>query len=86
AVTGELTDERVRDWQRAVGAWFLGETDLRGWDDQLGWLHAIAHGADTPAVPARPRRPGRLARTLARPSTPAHQDRRRSGPRTLSRR
>ncbi len=47
AVTGELTDERVRDWQRAFGAWFLGETDLRGWDDQLGWLHAIAHGADT---------------------------------------
>jgi hypothetical protein len=47
AVTGELTDERVRHWQRTFGAWFLDETDLRGWDDRLGWLHAIAHGADT---------------------------------------
>jgi len=47
AVTGELTDERVRQWRRTFGAWFLDETDLRGWDEQLGWLHAIAHGADT---------------------------------------
>jgi hypothetical protein len=47
AVTGELTDDRVGHWRRTFGAWFIDETDLRGWDEQLGWLHAVAHGADT---------------------------------------
>jgi hypothetical protein len=27
-------------------AWWVAEADLRGWDDKLGWLHAVAHGAD----------------------------------------
>jgi hypothetical protein len=26
---------------------------LRGWDDRLGWLHAVAHGADTVRAFAR---------------------------------
>ncbi|MBV7363780.1 DUF2785 domain-containing protein [Actinomycetaceae bacterium TAE3-ERU4] len=26
--------------------WYLEENDTRGYDAQLGWLHAIAHGAD----------------------------------------
>jgi hypothetical protein len=33
-------------WYTAFAGWWLAETDLRGWDDRLGWLHAIAHGAD----------------------------------------
>jgi uncharacterized protein DUF2785 len=37
----------VRRWQAAFAAWWSAEKDLRGYDDQLGWLHAIAHGADT---------------------------------------
>ena len=36
-------DER---WRDAFVAWYPAETDLRGHDPSLGWLHAIAHGAD----------------------------------------
>jgi hypothetical protein len=36
----------VRRWLHGFAAWYRAETDLRGWDDHLGWLHAIAHGAD----------------------------------------
>jgi len=37
-------------WRTAFVSWWLGETDIRGWDDRLGWLHAIAHGADLVAA------------------------------------
>jgi hypothetical protein len=47
AVTGELDDATVLGWRDAFADWWLGETDVRGWDDGLGWLHALAHGADT---------------------------------------
>lgn len=30
----------------AVAAWYPVETDTRGYDARLGWLHAVAHGAD----------------------------------------
>ncbi|GAA2161596.1 uncharacterized protein DUF2785 [Humibacillus xanthopallidus] len=33
-------------WVPAVTRWYVGETDLRGYDSELGWLHAVAHGAD----------------------------------------
>ncbi|WP_406198448.1 DUF2785 domain-containing protein [Kitasatospora sp. NBC_01560] len=33
-------------WQDAFARWYPAETDLRGWDPELGWLHAVAHGAD----------------------------------------
>ncbi|PBC70724.1 uncharacterized protein DUF2785 [Streptomyces sp. TLI_235] len=33
-------------WQRAFATWYRTETDLRGHDPELGWLHAAAHGAD----------------------------------------
>jgi hypothetical protein len=36
----------VGRWRSAFGSWWLAETDIRGYDEQLGWLHAIAHGAD----------------------------------------
>jgi hypothetical protein len=34
------------EWLDAFAAWYCAETDLRGRDDTLGWLHAVAHGAD----------------------------------------
>jgi Protein of unknown function (DUF2785) len=33
-------------WLAAFTAWYPAETDLRGYDPELGWLHAVAHGAD----------------------------------------
>ncbi len=30
----------------AFARWYAVETDTRGFDPQLGWLHAVAHGAD----------------------------------------
>jgi Protein of unknown function (DUF2785) len=33
-------------WLAAFEAWYPVETDLRGHDPELGWLHAVAHGAD----------------------------------------
>ncbi|MGW6915577.1 DUF2785 domain-containing protein [Kitasatospora sp. NPDC054939] len=40
-------------WLEAFARWYPAETDLRGWDPQLGWLHAVAHGADLLAVLGR---------------------------------
>ncbi|OKL46248.1 DUF2785 domain-containing protein [Boudabousia marimammalium] len=33
--------------------WYLRETDTRGYDPKLGWLHAVAHGADCLGVCAQ---------------------------------
>jgi hypothetical protein len=33
-------------WLDAFTRWYPAETDLRGYDTQVGWLHAVAHGAD----------------------------------------
>ncbi|MBW5483722.1 DUF2785 domain-containing protein [Streptomyces bambusae] len=33
-------------WVDAFAHWYVAETDLRGYDATLGWLHAVAHGAD----------------------------------------
>ncbi|PYC72727.1 hypothetical protein C7C46_25590 [Streptomyces tateyamensis] len=33
-------------WLAAFAAWYPAEPDLRGYDAELGWLHAVAHGAD----------------------------------------
>lgn len=30
----------------AAAHWYAAEADTRGYDERLGWLHAIAHGAD----------------------------------------
>jgi hypothetical protein len=46
-VTGLATGEAVLRWRDAFAGWYATEQDLRGWDDSLGWLHAVAHGADT---------------------------------------
>lgn len=34
------------DWVEAVSRWYVAEQDLRGHDPALGWIHAVAHGAD----------------------------------------
>lgn len=33
-------------WLAEFAEWYPAETDLRGYDPELGWLHAVAHGAD----------------------------------------
>jgi hypothetical protein len=33
-------------WLTAFARWYPIEDDLRGYDPTLGWLHAVAHGAD----------------------------------------
>ncbi len=35
-----------QDWTSVFLDWWVGEVDLRGYDEHLGWLHAVAHGAD----------------------------------------
>lgn len=43
---GTLDTATVLRWRGEFADWWLTEADLRGWDNQLGWLHAAAHGAD----------------------------------------
>ncbi|GAA1046589.1 DUF2785 domain-containing protein [Rothia amarae] len=40
--------ERLQDSNinEKVISWYLQETDLRGYAREVGWLHAVAHGAD----------------------------------------
>lgn len=66
-VTGELPAAAVHRWQDALSRWYLGEEDLRGWDPALGWLHAVAHGADALGALGRSRHTtrDRLAALLA---------------------
>ncbi|GGJ05487.1 DUF2785 domain-containing protein [Streptomyces brasiliensis] len=52
-----------REWWRAFADWYPAETDLRGHDPVLGWVHAAAHGADLLAALAR--RPGQDPLSLA---------------------
>jgi hypothetical protein len=33
-------------WTESIQTWWVGETDLRGYDPSVGWIHAMAHGAD----------------------------------------
>lgn len=43
-------------WVSAFADWYPAEEDLRGFDPGLGWLHAVAHGADLLGVLGRDRR------------------------------
>ncbi|MFF2038893.1 DUF2785 domain-containing protein [Kitasatospora sp. NPDC058170] len=47
-VLAEIVDAGAHQpsWLEAFARWYPAETDLRGWDGSLGWLHAVAHGAD----------------------------------------
>jgi hypothetical protein len=42
-------------WVEAFEHWYTAEADVRGYDDALGWLHAVAHGADLLGVLGRHR-------------------------------
>ncbi|SEN35005.1 DUF2785 domain-containing protein [Actinacidiphila rubida] len=70
-VPGAVPEPAVRRWYAAFTAWFPAETDTRGWDDALGWLHAVAHGADAAAAfaAALPDRRTELLETCARRMT-----------------
>lgn len=57
--TGAASAAAVLRWRDAFAAWYPAETDLRGWDARLGWLHAVAHGADALAAFGRSPRLGR---------------------------
>ncbi|WP_216853485.1 DUF2785 domain-containing protein [Phytoactinopolyspora halotolerans] len=41
-----LSPTVVLTWADYAVAWFLSEKDLRGWVPEVGWVHAITHGAD----------------------------------------
>ena len=55
-------------WAQVFEQWYLAETDLRGYDERLGWLHAVAHGADLLGVLGRDERisPERMLELAAR--------------------
>jgi hypothetical protein len=52
-VPGLVTEAAAERWYAAFRAWYPAEEDTRGWDDALGWLHAVAHGADAAAAFAK---------------------------------
>ncbi|MGZ6754573.1 MAG: DUF2785 domain-containing protein [Nocardioides sp.] len=43
---GLLPGDAPERWYAAFATWYPAEPDTRGWDEELGWLHAVAHGAD----------------------------------------
>ena len=45
-------------WVDAFERWYPAEADLRGYDSELGWLHAVAHGADLLGVLGAAGEPG----------------------------
>lgn len=76
AVAGLVPETSVRHWYADFASWYPSERDTRGWDDTLGWLHAVAHGADAAAAFARrlpAERPG-LLDLCARRMTAPHTD------------
>lgn len=70
-VPGAVPEAAVRRWYAEFTAWYPAEEDTRGWDDALGWLHAVAHGADAAAAfaAALPDRRTDLLETCARRMT-----------------
>jgi hypothetical protein len=55
-----LPVDAVLDWADRSLTWYVREQDLRGWVDDKGWVHAVAHGADLLAVLAQSRHLGAL--------------------------
>ncbi|MEO7981515.1 MAG: DUF2785 domain-containing protein [Sporichthyaceae bacterium] len=45
-VTGRASDDAVRRWVAGLSPWYADEPETQGFDPDLGWLHAVAHGAD----------------------------------------
>ncbi|MFJ4953043.1 DUF2785 domain-containing protein [Streptomyces sp. NPDC088760] len=71
-----MTQAAAERWYAAFSAWYPAEQDTRGWDDSLGWLHAVAHGADAAAAFARvlPNRREELLELCARRMTARQSD------------
>ncbi len=57
--TAQANDPAIRRLLAAVVHWYLHEHDTRGHVADLGWLHAVAHGADALAELASSPRLGR---------------------------
>ncbi|MEU6562917.1 DUF2785 domain-containing protein [Nocardia nova] len=49
----ELPRGTVERWYETFENWYRTEREVRGYDETLGWLHAVAHGADAAAAFAR---------------------------------
>ncbi|MFJ5018514.1 DUF2785 domain-containing protein [Streptomyces griseoluteus] len=73
---GLLPKQAAERWYAEFSAWYPVEQDTRGWDDSLGWLHAVAHGADSAAAFAKalPDRRTELLDLCARRMTAAQSD------------
>ncbi|MFD7227811.1 DUF2785 domain-containing protein [Streptomyces sp. NPDC059881] len=78
AAPGTVAEGAAERWYAGFASWFPAERDTRGWDDSLGWLHTVAHGADAAAAFARalPARRTELLELCARRMTAAHAERR----------
>lgn len=50
AAPGTVPETAAERWYAGFASWYPSERDTRGWDDSLGWLHAVAHGADAAAA------------------------------------
>lgn len=76
ATSGTLPDAAVERWYAGFSSWYPSERDTRGWDDSLGWLHAVAHGADAAAAfaGALPARSAELLDLCAHRMTAAHAE------------
>ncbi len=59
-----LPEAKVLEWGDRLATWLLRERDVRGWVEQKGWAHAVAHGSDAIAVLARSRHLGRAELTV----------------------
>lgn len=75
-VPGLLPKQAAERWYAEFSAWYPVEQDTRGWDESLGWLHAVAHGADAAAAFAKalPDRRTELLELCARRMTAAKSD------------
>ncbi|MET7744809.1 DUF2785 domain-containing protein [Streptomyces sp. NPDC005385] len=73
AAPGTVPDAAAERWYAPFTAWYVTERDTRGWDDSLGWLHTVAHGADAAAAFAQalPDRRAELLDLCARRMTAA---------------
>jgi hypothetical protein len=73
---GLVGEGDVRRWYGAFAGWYPRERDVRGWDDELGWLHAVAHGADAAAAFAKalPELRGEILQLCARRFTVTDTD------------
>ena len=76
AASGTVPETAAERWYASFASWYPSERDTRGWDDALGWLHAVAHGADAAAAfaVALPERRTELLELCAHRMTAVHAD------------